>query len=68
MNTLCEVCKESHYIPVGNICLRCVQKQKHRQDVEEFIEKNVPKEIEPKKETLWPELENKEEEVSINDF
>jgi hypothetical protein len=37
METTCSVCQESHFIPVGNICLRCVQKLKHRKDVEEFI-------------------------------
>jgi len=38
METTCSVCQENHFIPVGNICLRCVQKLKHRKDVEEFIE------------------------------
>lgn len=38
--TLCKSCLQEHFL-VGDLCLPCSQKQKHRKDVEEFIEKTT---------------------------
>ena len=43
MDTTCSVCQELHFIPVGNICLGCVKKLKHRKDVEEFVKSAAKK-------------------------
>lgn len=62
---ICKLCLQEHFLPAGELCLPCSQKQKHLKDVTDFI-KSVPS-----KSAIGLFIEKnpqKEKEILITDF